>query len=86
MTRDRATKKLRTQGEYVVLGEFVRTVGEHVLLRGGKVVPKIGEAVYDGEMRQVGYVADVFGPVNEFYVLVRLTSKSPKYDCWYVIR
>ena len=34
-------------------------------------VPKIGEKVYDGEMRLIGFVYDVFGPVKSPYVSVK---------------
>jgi RNA-binding protein len=34
-------------------------------------IPRIGEKVYDGEMRLIGFVYDVFGPVKSPYVSVK---------------
>ena len=34
-------------------------------------LPRIGEKVYDGEMRLIGFVYDIFGPVRSPYVSVK---------------
>jgi len=47
----------------------------HVSGRGAVVrvehLPKLDEAVYDGESRRVGRVGDVFGPVGNPYLSIK---------------
>ena len=43
-----------------------------------KTPPKIGEKVVDEELKQVGTVSDVFGPVSSPYVTVKAAVENPK--------
>jgi len=36
-----------------------------------QTLPRVGEKVYDGELRFIGSVFDVFGPVSSPYVAVK---------------
>lgn len=38
--------------------------------------PKIGAKVFDGELKEVGVVFDVFGPTNSPYVSVKPTTNK----------
>lgn len=40
-------------------------------------IPRIGDEVVDEEMKPVGTVFDVFGPVSSPYVSVRTSLKDP---------
>ena len=41
------------------------------LIVKAQMAPRIGEKVYDGELRLIGSVFDVFGPVTSPYVAVK---------------
>ncbi|MEM0445348.1 MAG: hypothetical protein QXY54_05220 [Nitrososphaerota archaeon] len=56
------------------LGELFRLLPRTGVLRGNKM-PELGEEVYTKDGRSIGYVSDVFGPINGFYIVVRLTSE-----------
>jgi RNA-binding protein len=43
-----------------------------------ETVPKIGEKVVDENLKPVGEVFDVFGPVSSPYVAVRPTIQKPE--------
>jgi RNA-binding protein len=43
-----------------------------------EIVPKIGEKVVDENLKPVGKVFDVFGPVSSPYVAVRPTIQKPE--------
>lgn len=38
--------------------------------------PKIGAKVFDGELKEIGVVFDVFGPTNSPYVSIKPTSNK----------
>jgi len=40
--------------------------------------PKIGEAVVDENLKPVGTVFDIFGPVSSPYAAVRPTARDPE--------
>jgi RNA-binding protein len=40
--------------------------------------PKIGEAVVDENLKSVGTVFDIFGPVSSPYAAVRPTARDPE--------
>ena len=42
-----------------------------------EVIPRIGEKVVDEKLKQVGRVADVFGPVSKPYVAIRPSTENP---------
>ncbi|RLI14078.1 MAG: H/ACA RNA-protein complex protein Gar1 [Candidatus Hecatellales archaeon] len=48
----------------------VSSMTGHLIVKA-QTVPRIGEKVYDGELRPVGLVFDVFGPVESPYVAVK---------------
>ncbi|WP_309492746.1 Gar1/Naf1 family protein [Candidatus Hecatella orcuttiae] len=56
----------------------------HVSQATGNVIvkasvnPKIGEKVFDGDLKLVGSVFDVFGPVTSPYVSVKPVQPLPK--------
>jgi len=66
--------------------------GNHRLKRLGKILhaseatgnlivkstytPKIGTKVFDGELKEVGVVFDVFGPTNSPYISIKPTSNK----------
>ena len=41
-------------------------------------IPKIGETVVDENLKPVGKISDVFGPVSSPYVAVKPTIREPK--------
>jgi RNA-binding protein len=43
-----------------------------------ETVPKIGERVVDENLKPVGKVFDVFGPVSSPYVAVKTTIQKPE--------
>jgi len=48
----------------------VSSMTGHLIVKA-QTVPRVGEKVYDGELRLVGSVFDVFGPVESPYVAVK---------------
>ncbi|MCS7142791.1 MAG: hypothetical protein NZ920_03235 [Aigarchaeota archaeon] len=69
-----------------VLGDRLRRMEDVVLVRGGSVVPNIGERVYNERAQVVGYVTNVFGPVSRFYVAVRVTKRDRDDGVYRVLR
>jgi len=41
-------------------------------------VPKIGETVVDENLRPIGKVFDLFGPVSSPYAAIKPTTQEPK--------
>jgi RNA-binding protein len=48
----------------------VSSMTGHLIVKA-QTVPRVGEKVYDGELRLLGSVFDVFGPVESPYVAVK---------------
>ncbi|MEM2910705.1 MAG: hypothetical protein QXO01_06560 [Nitrososphaerota archaeon] len=59
----------------VALGILLYSVGNEVILKGGSV-PRLGAKVYDEELNHVGYVSNVFGPVDSHFVAIKLTTNK----------
>jgi len=51
--------------------------GDLILRSDSDFAPRIGDRVYDPNLREVGVVADVFGPVSSPYVAVRPLVDDP---------
>jgi len=51
--------------------------GEMIVRAEGDLVPRIGDRVLGPDLRQVGVVIDVFGPVASPYVAVRPLVDDP---------
>ena len=54
---------------------------QHIVLRctdwlDKKVLPEIGDAVYDAEKKRVGNIADIFGPVSKPFISVQLMRRG----------
>ncbi|MEM0381123.1 MAG: hypothetical protein QXQ48_02985 [Nitrososphaerota archaeon] len=62
-----------TPTELVPLGEVFRILQRLAVLKGG-TLPELSETVYTGDGRAIGYVSDIFGKIDSFYIVVRLTS------------
>ena len=43
-----------------------------------RTTPRIGEKVYSGDLKPIGYVFDVFGPVDAPYVAVKPLNSQLK--------
>lgn len=60
----------------ILLGKAIHNVSGELILKGENV-PRLGDRVYDKEMKDVGYVSNIFGPVNSFYISVKLKENIP---------
>ncbi len=54
------------------LGKYLHTTPQSLAILRLKIVPSIGEGVFDEKGRQIGQVADVFGPVAAPYGSIKL--------------
>jgi len=54
------------------LGKYIHTTPQGLAILKLKIVPSIGEGVIDEKGRQIGQIADVFGPVASPYGSVKL--------------
>ncbi|PUA31463.1 MAG: hypothetical protein B9J98_06340 [Candidatus Terraquivivens tikiterensis] len=57
----------------VALGILLHTIGNEAVLKGWSV-PRLGAKVYDEELKDVGYVSNVFGPIDSYFVAIKLTT------------
>lgn len=71
----RGSSRRRLGERFIMIGELYRVNAQRVLL-SGKSVPEIGEKVYDSRLKEVGYVSDVFGPVDGFYIAVKRVKQG----------
>ncbi len=62
---------------HVVLGEVLKIVREYAVVRAS-IMPSLMEHVYDLKGSHIGHVSDVFGPVEGFYVVVRIDTRAPR--------
>jgi len=53
------------------------TPSQNIVVKTGKT-PKIGSAVVDENLKVVGKIFDVIGPVSSPYVVVKPTIKEPE--------
>jgi RNA-binding protein len=60
------------------LGTIIHVSGNRKLILRTKVKIKTGVQVFDEELRPVGKIVDVFGPVNNPYVSIETTVDEPK--------
>ncbi len=58
----------------LLLGTLLHSIDNELVLKG-KIVPKPGVKVYDEELKHVGYVSNVFGPVNSHFVTIKFTTE-----------
>ena len=59
------------------MGKVVNISGKTVVLQGDKISAKtMGKVVIDKNMKEVGRVVDVFGPVDDPFVKVILFSNE----------
>ncbi|MEM2003128.1 MAG: hypothetical protein QXI27_04000 [Nitrososphaerota archaeon] len=77
----------RISEKVLLLGTYFKKVG-HELLILGKNLPDLGDRVYDEKLREVGYVSNVFGRVENYFIIVRnLTNREFREgDVFYLIR
>jgi len=70
----------------VFLGILLHNVGNELVLKG-KAVPRLGVKAYDEELNDVGYVTNIFGPVNSHFVAIKLTTdkKYPQGSKFYIM-
>lgn len=62
------------------LGEVVNVSGKTIIVQGKRVSPQIvGKIVIDKNMKNIGRVVDVFGPVDAPYAKIVLFSNSPDF-------
>jgi len=57
------------------IGVVARVSSDRVLLAALQI-PRLAEQVYDSRLKEVGYVSNVFGPVDSPLLTVKLTSKA----------
>ncbi|HDJ25715.1 MAG TPA: H/ACA RNA-protein complex protein Gar1 [Candidatus Bathyarchaeota archaeon] len=55
----------------------VTRAGDLVLRSNSGFAPRIGDRAYGPDLRPVGFIADVFGPVSSPYVMVRPLVDDP---------
>ncbi|MCL7384745.1 MAG: hypothetical protein LZ158_00030 [Thaumarchaeota archaeon] len=70
----------------VLLGILLHNVGNEAVLKG-KVVPRLGVKAYDEELNYVGYVSNIFGPINSHFVAIKLITdkKYPQSSKFYIM-
>lgn len=49
----------------------------NIIIKIGKL-PKLGETVVDENLRRIGKVSDIFGPVSSPYAAVKTTISEPE--------
>jgi len=59
-----------------VLGKVLHLT-ERGLVAKCSAVPKLGATVLDKKKKRIGNIADIFGPVNSTYILIKLASGFP---------
>lgn len=69
-----------------ILGILLYNIGNEAILKG-KIVPRLGVKVYDETLNHVGYVSNVFGPVNSHFVAIKCTTDKqyPQGSKFYVM-
>lgn len=53
------------------MGRIINIIERRIIV-SSNFVPKIYSAVYDSDLKLIGWVTDVFGPVNTPYIRVRM--------------
>ncbi len=77
----------RPSERILLLGSYFRKTDENLIL-SAKMLPNLGEKVYDEKLREIGYVSSVFGKCDNFFVVVRCLKKEehPHSNEYYIIR
>ena len=60
------------------LGRAIHVTPSRNIIVKVETPPKIGEKVVDKELKQVGTVSDLFGPVSSPYATVKAAVDNPK--------
>ena len=60
------------------LGRVLHVSSSRNLILKAENVPRIGDRVVNHDLRRVGTVCDVFGPVSSPYVAVRPEAEEPQ--------
>lgn len=83
--KDAEPRRLREK--VLVLGTYFKKAGHDILILG-KNLPDLGDRVYDEKLREVGYVSNVFGRVENYFITVRtLTDREFREgDVFYLIK
>ena len=70
------------RGALTLLGSVLHLTKSNrlVVKSSSKVIPKIGDPVYDGKNRAIGLVYDVVGSISSPYVLVKPSSEIDPND------
>jgi len=55
-----------------LLGTVYRCDKNKMLVKAS-AIPRLGDKVYDGKLREIGYVSNVLGPASSPFVVVKLT-------------
>jgi RNA-binding protein len=65
------------RGSLTLLGSVLHLSKSNKLVAKSfsKLIPKIGDTVYDGKSRVIGSVYDIIGPVSSPYILIKPSSK-----------
>jgi RNA-binding protein len=59
------------------LGDVLHlSTSRHLILRA-KAIPLIGTAAYDEDLKKIGIVIEVFGPVKQPYISVKPSVSKP---------
>lgn len=68
---------LHKSEKIIQLGKLFRKTNDSLILIGN-ALPNLGEKVYDEKMMEIGYVSNVFGRIENFYIVVRchITDKD----------
>ncbi|RLF12842.1 MAG: hypothetical protein DRJ68_00115 [Thermoprotei archaeon] len=52
----------------------------NIIVKASKVIPRIGDPVYNGKFRVVGSVYDIIGPTSSPYVVVKPSKGLSPHD------
>jgi len=57
-------------------GKILRKVNERLILAKAKKAPKTDSKVYDSDGNIIGSVYEVFGPVKNPYILIKISDEK----------
>lgn len=67
---------LRGENDLQRIGRVLHVSSSRNIILKAENVPRIGDKVVDGNLKPVGTVLDVFGPVSKPYVAVKPKTKE----------
>lgn len=79
---------LRKGEKIIQLGKLFKKTNNNLILIGDNL-PNLGEKVYDEKMMEIGYVSNVFGRIENFFIVVKCHFTNQAFSVnenFYVIR